>query len=340
MLATQAQLNALCANGKALADQLRYQEAAECFAEASKIAPKDPHIQMDEAIARLGSGDLAVGFKKYEARFEKWFRAVRFPDWPHWMGQSLNGKRILLHHEQGFGDTIQFSRYIPRVAKMAKEVTLFVLPEMAGLMRRSFPNIDVQTKIGEGNPNYHHHCPLMSLAHVFGTTLETVPPDIPYLRAPKRKRIERTAGKLIGLVWRGGPMHRSDNLRSVPAERILSLTRPGFVSLQFDPKPAEIEAIARSGIPTLPPLKNFSEAAAAIAQLDLLITVDTAYAHLAGALGIPVWILLPYIPDWRWMLERTDSPWYPTVRLFRQPAPGDWDSVFAAVNISLDRYLS
>jgi hypothetical protein len=287
------------------------------------------------------AGDLATGFALYEARFEdpRLGTPARSLPWPRWSGvEPLAGQRILLHAEQGLGDTLQFARYAPLVAARGARVVLEVPAPLAGLLR---PLDGVSAVIARGNPLpvVDCHCPLGSLPLALGTTLATIPASIPYLHADA---VDVAAWQAqpgdrrprVGLVWAGNRRHRNDRRRSLPLAALAPLARGPWqlVSLQKDLTLDDAQRLAGwQAIDAGPRLGDFAATAAALTALDLVVTVDTAVAHLAGALGRPAWVLLPHAPDWRWLLGRADSPWYPTLRLFRQPRPGDWARVVRQV---------
>ncbi len=252
----------------------------------------------------------------------------------------MAGRTVLLHAEQGLGDSLQFVRYAPRVAARGAQVVLEVQPGLVALLRQSLPQATVIAQ-GGSLPRFDLHCPLASLPQVFGTEVHSVPATVPYLhadparRAAWRQRLGRPAGPRIGLVWAGCPQHPDDARRSISAERLVplltALPQAQWISLQLG-------AGRAAGLPLFdaaPWLDDFAATAALVAELDLLLAVDTAVAHLAGALATPTWLLLPQQADWRWLLARADSPWYPTLRLFRQRTAGDWDEVFTRVAAAL-----
>jgi hypothetical protein len=264
---------------------------------------------------------------------------------PLWLGdQSLDGKTILLHAEQGFGDTLQFVRYAPLFAGRGVSVILEVQPELARLLA-PLPGVAAVIARGKPLPRFDFHCPLLSLPLAFATELATIPAHIPYI-APAdqdvalwRERLPRRR-PLIGLVWSGERTHDNDRNRSLCLETLLPLLRTldvSFVSLQHEVRDAdrallqEQSAVVHIG----DRLRDFADTAAAVSLLDAVISVDTAVAHLAGAMGKPLLLLLPFGADFRWLRERNDSPWYPTARLFRQPAFGDWASVIEALRREL-----
>jgi len=330
----------------------RLEEAVPCFQRAQLLLPDDPTLRVNEALARLALGDYAEGWKRYESR---WGTALhptqRGFAVPQWRGEDVPaGRTILLHAEQGFGDTLQFCRYVPLVARRAR-VVLEVSAPLRRLMATLSDDIQVVTE-GEKLPAFDLHCPLLSLPFAFGTTLETIPADIPYLRADRRmatlwrKRLAGLPGLKVGLVWAGDSgrnlleTRARDRRRSIPLGQFAPLgTLPHLSLISLQKGPAAMEAAQPpSGLTLLDwtdGLTDFADTAALIAGLDLVISVDTSVAHLAGALGKPVWVLNRYDACWRWLRNRTDSPWYPTARLFRQPMQGDWSAVIADVVAAL-----
>jgi hypothetical protein len=255
---------------------------------------------------------------------------------PAWRGEPLAGRRLLVWAEQGLGDTLQFVRYARHLADLSAEIVVEVQPELERVVRQSLPDIEVIAR-GGPPPRFDVHAPLMSLPHRLGTHLDTIPADVPYLKADEARMARwadrlgpRDAGRRIGVVWAGNV--QSSNLR----RRSLD---PGLLGALADVPGVEWFSLQK-GSAARPPvdmtdwtaeLLDFADTAALLTQLDLVITVDTAVAHLAGALGRPVWIMLLNAPDWRWLLRRADSPWYPTARLFRQHQPGDWNSVVQTI---------
>ncbi len=246
----------------------------------------------------------------------------------------MAGKTILLHAEQGFGDSIQFLRYLPLVAAKGARIVL-ELPDSLVPLLGAGDGVAAIVRRGQSLPPFDLHCPLMSLPLAFGTTLATIPAAVPYLQAPPervaawRAQMPRTAVPRVGLVWSGKPSHRNDHNRSLALARLAPLLAQAnveFVSLQHDVRDTDKAALDNAAI-LRPDFTDFADTAAVIETLDLVVAVDTAVAHLAGSLAKPLWLLLPFCPDWRWMLDRTDCPWYPSARLFRQPRLGDWDSV-------------
>lgn len=324
----------------------RASEAFEAFDRAVTLAPEYPSARVNRALAKLLHGDLAEGFRDYEWRWQQPGVASARRDYPQplWTGQMpLAGKTILLHREQGFGDTIQFCRYAVLAARSGARVILEVQPALARLVRTLRADITV-IATGEPIPEFDLHCPLMSLPIGFATTMETIPAEVPYLFAdPARvaawgELLPVPDGKRIGLVWAGGSWtghadHAGyDRRRSMPLSALtplMSISGCDFVSLQVGPAVSQA-ARPHSGVSLrmyTDELRDFSDTAALIQTLDLVVGVDTSVIHLAGALGKPVWLLNRFDTDWRWLLDRDDSPWYPTLRQFRQSVPGDWDGV-------------
>ena len=320
--------------------------AALCsYERALAIAPDDVEARVNAGICRLLQGDLQGGWRWYESRW----RRLPLPDHapPQWRGDApLAGKTILVYAEQGLGDTIQMCRYVALLAAQGADVVLRVQPALKALLSQ-LAGARMVLADGEPLPAFDYHCSLMSLPFAFDTSLATIPAGAPYLRAdPARaaawaQRLGAPAGRRIGLAWSGNRGHDRDGSRSIPLMQLRGLfgADAQFVSLQ-----PELRAIDRIVLENdqriashAAQLTDFAETAALIAQLDLVISVDTSVAHLAAAMGKPVWLLLAYAPDWRWLLERDDSPWYPTMRLFRQSVRGDWDGVVAEVARALRR---
>jgi tetratricopeptide (TPR) repeat protein len=322
--------------GHALRRLDRPQEALASFEAALKKSPDFPEAYFEAALAHLTLGDFKAGWKAYEWRwktsaFADKRRAFRQP---LWLGNaSLSGKTILLHAEQGFGDTLQFIRYAPLLKNSGARVICEVQPELTSLLAQ-LDGIEVVAK-GSALPPFDLHCPLLSLPLAFGTEPATIPAPDPYLRAPAgrvthwRDRLP-PEGFRAGLVWSGSRAHKNDANRSIPLSQLASMVGKlpfGCFSLQREMRDADREVLQR--LPNLvdlgPELSDFADTAAVISLLDAVVSVDTAVAHLAGALGKPVVILLPHAADFRWMRERDDTPWYRSAKLVRQPAFGDWD---------------
>ncbi|MBV8650975.1 MAG: glycosyltransferase family protein, partial [Alphaproteobacteria bacterium] len=332
----------------------RYQEAMATYDRALGVRPDDPLVQWNHSLALLAIGDFARGWPKYEARRSIGSKGVAPREWsrPPWNGKAdLAEATILLHAEQGLGDTLQFARYVPLVARRAAAVALEVQRPLVRLLAglRGVSSIHAQ---GDTLPQFSYHCPLMSLPLLLETTVDTIPAETPYVFplladvARWRPVIGDGSGKpQIGLVWAGNPGHRNDRQRSVELNLLrplLQLTGVRFVALQRELRGGDAAILSDAGsvLSLGERLESLCDTAAVISQLDLVITVDTAVAHLAGAMGKPVWILLPFCPDFRWLLDREDSPWYPSARLFRQKVRGDWRSVVDDVGQALTPHLS
>jgi len=320
---------------------------------AIALSPHHANAHSGLGILLLMRGDFAEGWDEYEWRLRSTERkGPRFPEQP-WHGEGLAGRHIYVQAEQGFGDTLQFARYLPLVAARGGSVTVRVHQQLVTLLRESLPGITVLGDRGDPAP-YQCDAVLLSLPRLLRTRLETIPAQVPYLRAPAaavrrwRERLDNMSGLKVGLVWAGNPEHANDHRRSLDLELLAPLFAvrgASFASLQVGPRAADLKKLTPSlALPRKPGRQrvaaiddfssgfgDFIESAAAVSALDLVITVDTAMAHLAGALGKPVWVLLPWVTDWRWMLSRDDNPWYPTMRLFRQERGEPWSAVIARV---------
>jgi tetratricopeptide (TPR) repeat protein len=334
--------------GFALLGMQRIDDAAAAFERAIAIDPAAPNPHYGLSWTLLARGDFGCGLVEHEwrAQCNTLPGQVRTFSEPRWDGSDLAGKRILLYQEQGLGDVIHFVRYAPLVALRGGRVVLGC-PDALGKLLIHTPGIAEVAPAPDRLPPFDVHCPLHSLPLIFKTTLDTIPADVPYVFPPAdaveqwRRRFDRSSRALhVGICWAGSAKHENDRLRSIdPAElaRLADVPNVRFYALQKD---LSIEQARRlpnkpSLIDLGPDLKDFVQTAAAIANLDLIISVDTSIAHLAGASAKPVWTLLPFHADWRWLLHRQDSPWYPTMRLFRQPAAHDWPSVLNRVAAEL-----
>lgn len=339
--------------GVALREEGRLDEAMAYYQKAIQVEPDDAEAHWNKAITYLLAGNFKEGWKHYESRFRKKDVSVieRTFSQPRWDGGSIEDRTLLLYAEQGLGDTVQFIRYAPQVAERGAKVIVECQKELVTLVQ-SVKGVEEVIEKGKELPVFDVWCPLLSLPLTFATTLETVPAHVPYMRvksAMKEKWRERLLkdppGYRVGLVWAGNPRYRHDRIRSGPLELISRVGEiEGIVlySLQKDAGGQKVHSFPEevNCIDYMAEIKDFSDTAALIENLDLVISVDTAVAHVAGALGKHVWILLPYAPDWRWLLNRQDSPWYPTMRLFRQPSRGDWESVVANVLTELRHQCS
>ena len=330
-----------------LRDLGRYQEAESRLLSALRLTPRDPATRYNHALLMLLLGRFAEAWGGWEERFHAGAVPDRGLAKPRWNGEALAGRTLLIHAEQGLGDTIQFSRYpFPTDGPVVFEVQRRIARLLAS--RRTAANTDQPTivRAGDALPAFDLECPLMSLPAIHGTTEATIPRGIPYLTA-ETEAVERWRIRLgdhgfrVGIAWQGNPSRREDGGRSIPLDHYLTLASiPGvrLISLQKD---AGAEQLA-SGMPVETLGEDFDQGpdgfidtAAVMMNLDLVITSDTVIPHLAGALGRPVWVALRAVPDWRFMLERTDSPWYPTMRPFRQTARDEWAPVFGAIREAL-----
>lgn len=328
----------------------RLADAAECFELSVAWKPDFAIAHYNRSLIHLITGDLETGFQGY-----KWRRGFlpqrKFPC-PQWRGEPLQGARILLYAEQGLGDAIHFLRYVSDVLALAQEVVLEVGKPLLRLAQE-IPGVSRVLCLGEELPPCQWECSLMSLPGVLGTRRETIPANVPYLTVPeavqrKAQGIVSAGTRLrIGLVWAGAPAHKKDRWRSLPLhlfQDLLTATNASFYSFQLGSAALERAALPDASSSRITDLTShiddMADTAALLQRMDLVISVDTAVAHLAGALGVPVWVMLPFAPDWRWLLNRSDSPWYPTMRLFRQPGPGDWPSVIRSVQAALRTELA
>ena len=314
---------------------------------AVALAPKHPTVRFNHSHLLLLCGDFQNGFSDYRFRRQctGLFSSKMSFGAPEWQGEPFAGRTLLLFAEQGIGDALQFIRYLPMVAAKGGEILLHVQDALGPLVRQ-LPCVTVVPRSAP-LPPFDLQASLMDLPHLFGTTLDSIPAEIPYLRADPdkveiwRRRFGDVAALKVGIVWAGSPIHKGDRYRSLPAEAVLPrLAMPGvqLYSLQKEPRAADVPVIAALGgdvIDLAPELGDFADTAAAVAALDLVISVDTSVVHLAGAMGRPAWVLLPHAQDWRWLRDRDDSPWYPSLRLFRQQAPQAWDGVLTRVAAAL-----
>lgn len=335
--------------GIALQNQGQVIEAIACYERAMQLKPDHADAHWNRSFAWLLRGDFSHGWLEYEWRWQRKDFPRRAFHQPLWDGRSLEERTILLHAEQGLGDSIQFLRYAPLVqqrgARVVVECQERLLPLFAGC-----PGIDALVAGGRELPPFDVHAPLLSLPGLFKTTLEDIPASIPYVFATPeliekwRDKLGTTEGVRIGIAWQGNPTYHSDRCRSIPLARFAPLAQiPSvrLISLQKGPGVEQLaEACDLFGVVDYSSELDeqagpFMDTAALMMNLDLVITSDSVTAHLAGALGVPVWVALPIAPDWRWLLDRDDSPWYPTMRLFRQARFGDWDDVFSRIATEL-----
>ena len=335
-------------------NEAEWDKAIACFGESIRLKSDLAAAYWNRSFVHLLRGRFREGWQDYEWRFQlpNWRRIYPYrPRQPRWDGTADPNLTILVHDEQGLGDTLQFVRYLPEVRRRCGRVILETRRELIPLLKDSV-GIDeiVARPEDERMPGVTAdlHVPLMSLPFIFGTTGDTVPAEVPYIR-PDALRSSAWAARIdgpglkVGLVWAGRPEHQNDRNRSCRLETFLPLARiPGvrLYSLQKGPAESQIANSAlRDAIVHLgPELHDFSDTAAALSHLDLLVSVDTSVAHLAGAMARPVWVLLPHIPDWRWMLDREDSPWYPTMRLLRKTGISTWSPLADKVAAELRRW--
>jgi len=326
-------------------------EAIAAYRKATSLQPQSADAHNTLAMALLAKGDFGAGWQEYEFRWQTPQLFPARPQYaePQWHGQAAPGKTLLIHDEQGFGDTLQFCRLASLAADRGLRVILTAAPALIALLK-SLRGIDHLIPRGEPVPAFDLYCPMMSLPLALGITIDTIPAPIPYLHADPqiiadfRARLGPTTCKRIGLVWAGNPRKGQrlltlvDSRRSIDAALLAPLFEvPGleFISLQKDgpAAPAHFPLID-----LMPAIHDFAGTAALIANLDLVICVDTSVAHLAGALGKPVWLLDRYDHCWRWLNGRRDSPWYPNLRIYRQPRPHDWLSVIQQVAQDLQSF--
>jgi hypothetical protein len=320
--------------------------AIDCAERVLALAPDFAGAHFGIAEASLLRGDFVRGWEEYEWRFRLGNAAPLLPatDRPQWDGSPLPDGRLLLIADQGYGDVIQFARYIPWAARRCPDIAVACSSQIRAVVEQQ-PGVGATFDHWDNQPNFSTYCALSGLPRLARTTLATIPAPIPYLRADPKK-VAAWAGRLaelvpaghyrIGIAWAGRPSHVNDCNRSTTLSilgPLAGLPRTALVALQKGPAQTQIGGYwERAPLLNLgPEIADFDDTMAILEALDLVVTVDTAIAHLAGAMGRPVWLMLPFAPDWRWLLDRDDSPWYPTVRLFRQMAPQQWEPVVAEI---------
>jgi len=321
-----------------LADTLRnlgeLDEALAAYDQALSISPGDPVIHANRGRALLAAGQLDEGFHEFQFRWEP--MGLRHYAAPIWAGESLPGKTLFVFAEQGMGDTLQFVRFLPQARKRVGRLILECQPPLRSLLGHS-QCADALVVSGEEPPPFDCYVPLLHLPAIFHVTLDTLPATVPYLSFGATATLPITPGEYlkVGLVWAGNPALRDDPIRSLRLSQLAGLFDiPGvrFYNLQWHLPEHDKDYFCNAPlINVMEGVKSFETTAAIMDRLDLVISVDTAVAHLAGALGKRVWTLLPDSPDWRWLLHRNDTPWYPTMRLFRQSQGGGWEPVVAEV---------
>lgn len=336
-----------------LADAGRYDEALQGYAYTLARQPDLAVAHWNEALCRLRLGDFERGWPKFEWRWRYTDLGLRTRPYAQekWLGQDdLAGRTLLLYAEQGMGDAIQFSRYVPLLAQRGARVVLEAPRPLEALLRTLEGTVCVVPQ-DSPLPPFDCHTPLMSLPLALGTRLASIPAKVPYLHADQARR-KAWAGRLgarhggrprIGLAWSGNPRHPNDFNRSLALAQLRPLADLDLelVAVQNEVRASDEPECARLGVRAFEGgLQDFADTAALMANLDLVISVDSAPAHLAGALGLPVWILLPFAPDWRWLLQRADSPWYPSARLLRQEMPRDWSGTVAQLQRQLAQFVA
>ncbi|HEX4796736.1 MAG TPA: tetratricopeptide repeat-containing glycosyltransferase family protein [Humisphaera sp.] len=327
----------------------KMQEALEHFERAIAECPNDPRFHWGMSLAALAAGNFERGWKEFEWRLKLdngWQRDFLQPQWT---GQEdLTGKTILLHAEGGLGDALQFVRYVPMFVQKAGTVILECQPGLVPLFSGGFPGLASVYPRGPIVPQFDYHCPLQSLPRAFGTTLRTIPKNVPYLAAPAARlqawheKLGPPTGARVGLVWCGSGNRQPKRSRTLATFAPFNSV-PGieFHSLQAGPEAAEERPAGMTVIDHAAELTDFVETAALASQMDLIISVDTSVAHLAGALARETWVLLAWDPDFRWLRERDDSPWYPTMRLFRQAKLVEhWDKVVEQIVKALGKWMA
>lgn len=331
--------------GVALAEQWCMPEALAMHEHALSLAPGEADVRFHRSLALLAAGRLAEGFEEFEHRWGMPGMKPHGLTAPLWQGEPVHGRSVLLHDEGGFGDTLQFIRYAPMLAARGARVTALVQPALVRLLRQSIGACVTILPRGASLPPHDLQCPMLSLPRGFGTRLETIPGETPYLAEQPAARaawearlapLRHGGARLVGLVWAGAPrpglaaFAAMDRRRSVPPELLAPLGRATgvrFISLQHG-------AVRHPPLPMtdwMAEMQDFADTAALVANLDLVISVDTAMAHLAGGLGVPTWLLSRHDACWRWLAGRVDSPWYPGLRVYRQGAAGAWEALLAEV---------
>ncbi|MDE2469444.1 MAG: glycosyltransferase family protein [Bradyrhizobium sp.] len=349
-------VQALSNKAIALGQMGRFDQAFVVYGQVKALDPNHAVSNWNSALLYMLTGNFEAGWAGREARWNIPSLSAAYPKFtePMWLGrENIEGKTVLIAADEGLGDAIQFSRYVPMVAARGARVILVVQDALRSLLS-GLPGVAQcipKSVAANGVPPFDVHCPLGSLPLAFGTRLDTIPADLPYLPLSPPARVKVWEARLgprdrlrVGLVWSGNPEHKGDHHRSTSLRAYSAFldVDATFVSLQKDPRPDDKIALGeRSDIVDFTAnLTDFAETAALISCLDLVITVDTSVAHLAGALGCPTWILLPYTPDYRWLLNRDDSPWYPAVRLFRQHESRDYGPVVERVRAELAAMIS
>jgi hypothetical protein len=338
--------------GNALVKLFKHEDALTSYDQALTLDPSYVEAYWNKALALLQLGRFSEGWVLHESRWAKpSFQPIvrHFPQ-PIWDGSfPINGKTVLLHAEQGLGDTLQFVRYVELVKALGARIVLEAQAPLVPLFDGLF-GVEALVKQGDPLPSFDCHCPLMSLPLAFQTTLTSVPNAVPYLKASPEKqlfwaeKLGPTSQLRVGLVWSGDPRHLNDKHRSIPLAELMAALPLGlkYFSLHSEIRDSDRQALDDCDrlVHFGPELKDFSDTAALCALMDVVVCVDTSVAHLSGALGKPTFLLIPYNPDWRWLLERTDSSWYPTMHLYRQAQLGSWQSALENASADLQRMAS
>lgn len=336
--------------GTLLRARKHFQEAEEHLCLAVRLGSNYSEAECSLASFYLLRGDFENGWGMYEKSRPKSYEYEPLKI-PEWHGEDLTGGSILLGWEYGFGDTIQFVRYAQLVEKLAAKTSLWVQKPLERLIKAAYPHLEVSAGEGPPEEKYDYACSLLSLPVIFNTGNETIPPPVPYLPASRSvsavwqealEKIDQGKRYRVGVVWAGHPKHLNNKKRSISFaifRNLLDISQVSWVNLQVGPRAEDLAGTSGEVINFSAQLVDFMETAGLVETLDLVITVDTAMAHLAGTMGKRTWILLPFDPDWRWQLDREDSPWYPTVRIFRQRKLGDWQEVVARVKKALQDEL-
>ena len=332
-----------------LAELRHFDQAFAAYHRAMTVDPCHAPAEWNLALLEMLTGNFEAGWAGREARWKIPALSFHYPKFsqPMWLGKEpIDGRTILINVDEGLGDTIQFARYVPMVAGLGARVILVVQDALCPLLS-GLKGVSQCLPLSTGErPAFDMYCPVSSLPLAFGTKLDTIPSATSYLPAPAESRVQAWEERLgphdrlrVGLVWSGNPKHDNDHNRSIPLRMLTRIldADASFVSLQKDPRPDDGITLREHTeiIDLTTDLADFAETAALVSCLDLVITVDTSIAHLAGALGRPTWILLPYTPDYRWLLDRDDSPWYPMVRLFRQSETREYASVLDSIRTEL-----
>lgn len=335
--------------GEGLLSLGRNQEALKYIRASLELKPDYAEAHWDLALTQLLLGEYQQGFSEYEWRFARGEPKPRHFTQARWRGENFTGKTLLLHVEQGFGDVIQYLRFLPMVKARGGQVLLEVQESLIPLIKGT-SHVDGLVKKGNAPPQHDLECPLMSLGHVLGITLADLPGQTPYLHAPEDKlklwkaRLPHTDKPRVGIIWAGNPGFQRDRLRSPRLDNMFPILEQNgveFIGLQMGDGRKDMDnyPLSDNFHDLAPQIQDFGDSAAIMKQLDLVITSDSSPAHLAGALGVPCWVMLPFVADWRWLIWRKDSPWYPSITLYRQPTHGDWLSVTRRVIGDLNNWL-